>query len=137
MILVDTNVIVGLIDDRDRLHTRARRDLRKLKGPFGTTGVVLSEVCFLLVQDHLRARLRLMLEQLPIAIVESQQSSWSEVFEWLARHADHEPDLCDAMLAVLATQTASRIWSYDGEFRKVWRGSDGKALRVLPATRGA
>ncbi len=48
MILVDTNVIVALIDERDQLHERAVRDVATVAGtPLGVTSLVLVETCFL------------------------------------------------------------------------------------------
>ena len=137
MILVDTNVVVALVDERDRLHARAKRDLRKIAGPFGLTSVVMSEACFLMPETYLRERLRLLFDRLPIRPIELEEPWWSDVFDWLVRYAEHEPDLCDAMLAVLASREACPIWTYDGEFKHLWRRPDGKALRVVPLVRGA
>jgi predicted nucleic acid-binding protein len=137
MILVDTNVVVALVDERDRLHSRAKRDLRKIAGPFGLTSVVISEACFLMPETYLRERLRLLLDRLPIGPIELEEPWWSDVFDWLVRYSEHEPDLCDAMLAVLASRKAYPIWTYDSEFKRLWRRPNGKALRVLPVVRGA
>src|SRR5437879_5495794 len=120
MILLDTNVVVALVDERDRLHPRAKRDLRKIAGPFGLTSVVLSEACFLMPETYLRERLRLLLARLPIGPIELEDPWWSDVFDWLVRYAEHEPDLCDAMLAVLASRKACPIWTYDSEFKRLW-----------------
>ena len=136
MILLDTNVLVALVDERDRLHSRAKRDLRKIAGPFGLTSVVLSETCFLMPESYLRERLRLLLDRLPIGPIELEEPWWSDIFDWFGRYAEHEPDLCDAMLAVMASRKACPIWTYDSEFKRLWRRPDGKALRVLPLARG-
>ena len=133
MILLDTNVLVALVDERDRLHRRAKRDLRKLSPPFGVTSVVLSETFFLLEETYLRARLRLLLERLPIQAVEPEAPWWTEVFDWMAQYAEHSPDLCDGMLAVLSGRAAASLWSYDAEVRTLWRRPDGKAIAVVPA----
>lgn len=135
MILLDTNVLVALVDERDQLHARARRDLRRLTGPFAITSVVLSETCFLLTAGYLRQRVRLLIDRMPVDQIELERAAWPDVFAWLERYAEHEPDLCDAMLAVMGNRSAASIWSYDKEFRTLWRGPDGKALRVVPARR--
>lgn len=135
MILLDTNVLVALVDERDALHARAKRDLPKLSGPFAITSVVLSETCFLLTAGYLRQRTRFLVDRMPLDHVELERAAWPEVFAWLERYAEHEPDLCDAQLAVLASRTPASIWSYDKEFRTLWRGIDGKALRVVPSAR--
>jgi predicted nucleic acid-binding protein len=132
MILLDTNVLVALVDERDGLHARVKRDLRKLTGPFGVTSVVLSEACFLLEALYLRQRLQLLLERLSVQPVEPEPPWWGDVFGWLVRYAEHAPDLCDAMLVVLSSHGASPIWTYDAEFRKVWRRLDGRQLKLIP-----
>lgn len=133
MILVDTNVLVALADERDALHRRAKADLEKLRGPFALSSVVLAEACFLAPAPHLRMRMQHLIERLPLGIVELPQASWATVFAWLARFADHTPDLCDAQLCVLASEHDASLWSYDREFRTLWRSPEGKALRVVPA----
>lgn len=135
MILVDTNVLVALVDERDSLHARAKRDLRKVRGPFGVTSVVLSECCFLLEESYLRQRLHLLLERMACAAVEPDATWWGDVFAWLERYAEHRPDLCDALLAVLATRSRATIWTYDREFHSIWRDPGGKRLKIVPTAR--
>jgi predicted nucleic acid-binding protein len=132
VILLDTNVLVALVDERDRLHKKAVRDLRKQRGPFGVTSVVLSEVCFLLEAPYLRQRLTVLLDRLPATPVEPEAPWWRDVFTWLERYADHTPDLCDAQLVVLSARRSAPIWTYDAEFRKVWRRPDGKPITLVP-----
>lgn len=135
MILLDTNVLVALVDERDRLHERAARDLKKLSGPFGVMSVVLAESCFLLEASYLRQRLSLLLERLPAAAIEPEAPWWSEVFTWLQRYADHNPDLCDALLVTQSHRTKATIWTYDTEFKTVWRKPDGKKPALVGSTR--
>lgn len=137
MILLDTNVVVALVDERDQLHARAKRDLRTLSGPFGLTSVVLSESCFLLPQRHLRQRLRFLLDRLGASPVDLDPPRWSEIFDWLARYAQHDPDWCDAELVVVAAHGGSSIWTYDSEFRTLWRAPDGRSLTVVPGNRSS
>jgi len=135
MILIDTNVLVALVDERDGLHARTKRDLRRVRGPFGVTGAVLSECCFLLEASYLRQRLSLLLEQMACVAIEPDAPWWSDVFAWMERYAEHSPDLCDALLAILAARMQATIWSYDREFHAIWRDPTGKRLKVIPAAR--
>jgi predicted nucleic acid-binding protein len=73
MLLLDTNVLVALVDERDGLHARARRDLKRLKGPFGATSATLCEACFLLPASYLRERLRFILNRLPVHLLGSNR----------------------------------------------------------------
>lgn len=130
MILIDTNVLVALVDERDELHRKAKRDLKALRREaMGVTSLVLGEACFLLPDLYLRQRLRLLLERLAIAPVEPSPPWWDHVFTWLERYADHDPDLADAQLAALSEEiSGSCVWTYDTEFRTVWRRLDGKEI---------
>jgi predicted nucleic acid-binding protein len=133
MILIDTNVLVALVDERDSLHKRAQREFGRLEGPFAVTSAVLVEACFLLRSDYLRARLHAVLETFGVTHLEVSAPQWPEIFDWLRAYASHVPDLCDAILVSLAHQATLPLWTYDNEFRTIWRSPKGKALKVIPA----
>jgi predicted nucleic acid-binding protein len=133
MILVDTNALTGLVDERDGLHRIAVRDLKKLAGqPLGVSSAVLAETFFLLTANHLRRRLEYLLESLAMQAVELSAPWWQDVFAWAQRYAEHEPDLADAQLAVLCSRDAShQVWTYDKEFSTTWRLLNGKPIPVV------
>jgi predicted nucleic acid-binding protein len=133
--LIDTNVLVALTDERDDLTGRATRDLKRLRrGPFASTGTVLAETYYLLPSAYLRRRLRLLLERLNVTIAELPGDTGEGVFDWMERYEEHDPDLTDASLIALCAVHASwRVWTYDREFRTVWRLLDGS--RVPAAVR--
>ena len=135
MILVDTNVLVALVDEKDRLHARAARDLAKLAAPFGVTSAVLVEACFLLEQPYLRGRLSLLLERIAAEPVEPDSPWRSDVFGWLAAYAEHVPDLCDAQLVTLAGHKNWRVWTYDAEFTDIWRLPNGRKVPLAAISR--
>lgn len=77
-----------------------------------------------------------MIDRLGIMLVELPSTWWDDVFDWMERYAEHEPDLADAQLAVLCSKkTDYRVWTYDEEFRSVWRRTDGSRIPI--ATRSA
>lgn len=124
MILVDTNVLVALVDERDRLHANAKRDLRKLKrGPLVVTWSVLAETLFLLERPFERRRLRFLLDALDVGAAPAAERS--AVFDWMEKYEAHQPDLADAELVSLARARGVRVWTYDREFATVWRRADG------------
>jgi predicted nucleic acid-binding protein len=91
----------------------------------------------LLPAPTLRRRLRFLLDQLSVALIDLPSSWWSDVFDWMERYEDHEPDLADAQLAVLSSKKPDHsVWTYDDEFRTIWRRADGSriplALRAPP-----
>jgi len=133
MILVDTNVLVALVDERDGLHAAARRDLKRFeKKPLAVTTPVLTECHFLLPEKYLRQRLTFLLDHVGITSIEPDRPWWTDVFAWLEQYAEHEPDFADAQLAVLSGRdTSCRVWTYDREFRQVWRRPDGTKIPVV------
>jgi predicted nucleic acid-binding protein len=131
MILIDTNVLIALADERDALRSRAMADLGKLKGPYEVLDAVLVETFFLLNELYLRQRVRLLLERLSVGHAHVHADWWSSIFDWLEKYARHEPDLCDAMLIAAATQQRCAIWTYDAEFTKLWRSPEGKPLQLV------
>ena len=132
MILIDTGPLVALCDGRDGKHRLAIQQLDALAAtPFGTCDAVLTEVCFHLAHNSQRQRLRGLLRELDIEPVPSDPGTrfWSDTFEWLERYAEHEPDFADACLAVLSGRDRhTKIWTYDREFRTVWRRLNGTAI---------
>jgi predicted nucleic acid-binding protein len=131
MILIDTNVLVALVDERDSLRARALTDLGKLRGPYGILDAVLVETYFLLGDRYLRERVRFTLTRLAVRHVSMQPDGWNGVFDWLEKYAGHEPDLCDAMLAVTAGRDNLTLWTYDREFQQLWRTPDGQKLKLV------
>lgn len=120
-------MLVSLVDERDGLHARAARDLSAArKQPLALTSLVVGETCFLLSRGYQRRRLRFLLGRLAVQAIELEPPWWDDVFEWLDRYQEHEPDLADAQLAVLCSRRPEcRVWSYDDEFRSTWRLADG------------
>ncbi len=132
MILVDTTPLVALCSPRDALHRRALADLDRIsRRPFAVCAAVLTEAAFLLRHAVQRRRLERVLEELsmiPFAL-EDDLAGWAEIFGWLRRFEEHEPDWADAYLAVSSSHDRSaRVWTYDVEFTTTWRRLDGSAI---------
>lgn len=136
-VFVDTNVFIALVNSRDQLHERAVADLSKLsRYRLVTTGAVLSESAFALARPDQRARLVAFLDRLPVlpVVYDNETETRSRVFKWLAQYAEHSPDYADAELCVLAgRKPGTRIWTYDSEFKHVWRGANGRRPRLIGA----
>ena len=117
MILVDTGPLVALCDGRDSRHRSAARDLQNFGAArLCTCEAVLVEACFHLPHRAQRQRLRALLEHLDIESVEGthDEGFWSDVFDWLLKYADHEPDWADGCLAVLSgrSQRLKISWNF-------------------------
>ena len=132
MILLDTTPLVALCDPRDRLNTKALRDLNRLaKRQLVVCGPVLTEACFHLPHRTQRERL----ERFLVAFtVQSYRCTDAfafrlEVFAWLLRYEDHAPDWADGYLAIASLHEHSAVvWTYDSEFRTIWRRPDGTRI---------
>ena len=132
MILVDTTPLVALCDAGDAQHDAAIKQLGKLASAgLCTCEAVLMEACFHLPHRAQRQRLRALLEALAIASLPGtdKQAFWLEVFDWLAKYGEREPDWADACIAVLCGRDKRmKVWTYDREFLTLWRRRDGTAI---------
>jgi predicted nucleic acid-binding protein len=137
MILIDTGPLVALCDARDAKHRLAVRHLESLAAnAFGTCDAVLTEACFHLPHTSQRQRLKGLLRELDVEPVPSDLDVgfWSDAMDWLERYAEHEPAWADACLAVLSGRDRhTKIWTYDREFRTVWRRPNGTAIAMAVA----
>ena len=132
MIVIDTGPLVALCDARDTKHKLAVRQLQSLADDqFATCDAVVTEACFHLPHSSQRQRLIALLRELDVEPVPVRIDAgfWPEAFDWLAKYAGHEPDWADACLAVLSGRDRQvRIWTYDREFRTIWRRPNGTAI---------
>jgi predicted nucleic acid-binding protein len=129
VILLDTAPLVALCDPRDGLNRTALRDLNRLaRQPFIACAPILTEACVLLPHAVQRRRLRRFLVQFSVSVyrVDDELGLWLDVFDWLDRFEEHEPDWADGYLVVVAgREPRFRVWTYDREFRTIWRRPDG------------
>jgi predicted nucleic acid-binding protein len=132
MILIDATPLVALCDARDEKHRVAVKHLKSLSSnEFAVCDAVLTEACFHLPHRSQRQRLRALLDDLGVQPVPTADGSvfWLEVFDWLTKYADQEPDWADGCLAVLSGRNReAKVWTYDREFRTTWRRPDGTAI---------
>lgn len=138
MILVDSNPLMALVDNRDPLNPIAVADLKRLASrPLFLASSVLVEVCFALPHPAHRQRLRQIIAHLELQPCPPmpEEQLWAEVFDWMARYAEHEPDWTDGHLAVLCGhQKRFKVWTYDREFRLTWRRPDGSRIPLAVST---
>jgi predicted nucleic acid-binding protein len=102
MILLDSNVLIALVDQRDPARERALYDLEKLesRGLLLTWPVATESLHFLKRVDQ-RRHLRELMEDLAIEFLGApDQPSFDEVLNWMFRYGDQKPDLADAYLFI-------------------------------------
>jgi predicted nucleic acid-binding protein len=132
MILVDTTPLVALCDARDSQHAIALKQLEEL-APVGlcTCEAVLLESCFHLPHRQQRLRLNALLVNMAISSLPQpcEQRFWRDVFAWLTKYSEHEPDWTDACIAVLCGHDKRlKVWTYNRDFRTTWRRPDGTVI---------
>ncbi|MBI4904605.1 MAG: type II toxin-antitoxin system VapC family toxin [Acidobacteria bacterium] len=132
MILIDTTPLVALCDARDEKHRVAVKHLDSLiPNEFAVCEAVLTEACFHLAEKSQRQRLHALIDDLrvqPVAIA-YERTFWLDVFEWLTKYADQQPDWADGCLAVLSERLRNaKVWTYDREFRTTWRRPNGTII---------
>jgi len=143
VILIDTTPLVALCDSRDEYHGRAVEHLKALVAPkgrqsgrrdearFATCDGVITEACFHLPHAVQRRRLQALLDELRVVVLPDQPDAAfrDQIFDWLVKYGEHEPDWADGCLAVLSGRDpAARLWTYDREFRTTWRRPDGSRI---------
>lgn len=131
MIVIDTNVVVALINPVDPLNRRVLSDLPGLRRrEFYVTTSILSEAAFFLTRPDQRRRLFEVIVDLHIqALTVDERQLWSDIGKWMNHYADHSPDWVDAHIAVLCGYDARlHVWTYDREFATIWRRPDGSAI---------
>lgn len=132
MILIDATPLVALCDARDAKHQLAMEQFDVVATErLAVCDAVLTEANFHLPHESQRLRLRAFLEELEVLPLPAipDRGFWLDVFDWLLKYADHEPDFADACLAVLSERNPDvKVWTYDREFRTTWRRPNGTAI---------
>jgi hypothetical protein len=88
------------------------------------------EACFHLPHHSQRERLRALLHELDIESLPTYGVDFqADVFAWLLKYSDHEPDWADGCITVLCGRRPRvKVWTHDREFRTTWRRPDGKSI---------
>lgn len=132
-VLLDTGVIVALLDRSERLHGACAEAVRELEAPLITCEAVIAESCYLLrklagaaeaVIDNVAAGIF----QIPFQL--SQEAAG--VKQILRKYRDRQIDLADACLIRLADEFGTAdILTLDRDFA-VYRWGRNKVFRMLP-----
>lgn len=132
MILVDTTPLVRLCDPRDSHHRRAISDLERFaRQPLLLCEPVLTEAWFLLDSAPRRRRLDDLISELPVAAwaPPDAEAFRRSVLDWHAAWSEHEPDWADGYLVLASSALPrARLWTYDSEFRSIWRRPNGSRV---------
>jgi predicted nucleic acid-binding protein len=131
-VLLDTGVIVALLDRSERYHLSCKERLDTLAAPLVTCEAVIAESCYLL--RHLPGAVEQILKnvesgafQIPFRL----SGAASQLRRIFRRYSDREVDLADACLVHLAEEMGTGdILTLDRDF-EVYRWGSRKRFRML------
>jgi predicted nucleic acid-binding protein len=132
IVLVDTGVLVALIDPDTREHKWAQDRAKRLPQPFQTSEPVLTEAAFVLARDGFDAdELFALAEDGAIKVGLRFEDERAALRELMARYRDVPMSLADATLVRLAElNDDSRVFTLDAHFR-IYRRHRNQIIPVL------
>jgi uncharacterized protein len=123
-VLLDTGVIVALLDRSERYHARCVAALEKIEQPLATCETVIAESCYLLraipgAPETVLANVEQGIFQIPLQLGPSAAA----IRSILHKYRDVPADLADACLIHLADELDSgEILTLDSDFARYrWR----------------
>jgi predicted nucleic acid-binding protein len=131
-VLLDTGVIVALLDRSERHHARCTEAVGSLDAPLVTCEAVVAEACYLLrnltgAPDAVLANVQQGVFQLPLRL----DASVAAIRALMKRYAKVPMDLADACLVHLAEALGTgRILTLDSDFR-VYRWRRRRSFELL------
>lgn len=132
-VLLDTGVIVALLDRSESQHEACAKIIRTIESPLITCEAVLTESCYLL--RKLPGAAAAVMENLNAGIfqIPFQLSTETEgVKQRLRKYQEREIDLADACLIRMADQFGTGdILTLDRDF-EIYRWGKNKAFRIMP-----
>ena len=133
-VLLDTGVIVALLDRSEKSHQACAEAVGELEAPLITCEAVIAESCYLL--RNLAGAAEAVIENVAAGIFQvSFQLSREAVGlkQVLRKYRDHKIDFADACLIRLADEFETPdILTLDKDFA-AYRWSRNKRFRILPA----
>jgi uncharacterized protein len=131
-VLLDTGVIVALLDRSEKFHPASAAAVRDLESPMITCEAVLAESCYLL--RNLPGASEAVLENVAAGIFQVPFQLSREapaVKQILRKYRDRKIDLADACLICLADEFgAADILTLDTDF-KIYRWGRNKSFSLL------
>lgn len=131
-VLLDTGVIVALLDRKERFHVPCAQATARLTSPFVTCEPVITESCYLLrrvpgAAEAVIANVAAGIFQIPLRLPDAAH----EIQRLLSKYRDHRMDLADACLVHLAAVLATaEILTLDRHFQ-FYRWGRNKTFHLL------
>jgi predicted nucleic acid-binding protein len=133
-VIVDTGVLVALIDRRDHYHTWVTEQLNQIEPPLLTCEAVISETWFLLQRvKNWRETLLHLLEQWQIVVRFDLDAELTAVVALLARYQSVPASLADAELVRMAElYPNSMVFTLDSDFQIYRKNRDCPIPLLIP-----
>ncbi len=132
-VLLDTGVIVALLDRSEKFHQPCATAIREVEAPLITCEAVIAETCYLL--RNLPGAPEVVIENAAAGIFQipfQLSRETATVKQALRKYRDRKIDLADACLIRLADEFESPdILTLDKDF-EVYRWGKNKPFRILP-----
>jgi len=134
-VLLDTGVIVALLDRSETLHKNCAEAVQEIEAPLITCEAVVAESCYLLrkvpgASETVVENVAAGIFQIPFQL--SQEAAG--VKQILRKYRDRQIDLADACLIRLADEFGTAdILTLDRDFA-IYRWGRNKAFRMVPGT---
>ncbi|MEL6601765.1 MAG: PIN domain-containing protein [Cyanobacteria bacterium J06614_10] len=118
-VIVDTGILVALIDQRDQYHDWAREQLCEISPPLLTCEAVISEAWFLLGRvRNGREALFLLLEQNQVSVEFDLNVEQVSVIDLMRRYQSVPASVADAELVRMAElYPQSSVFTLDSDFQ--------------------
>jgi uncharacterized protein len=117
MIIADTGLWVGMMNQKDEHHARALQALANVQEPLITTWPVITETCYLLLRDGGTRQQSQFIDSMTakkFEVFEIKADQAPRISQLLKQYADLPMDLADASLVILAEHLGhGRILSAD------------------------
>jgi uncharacterized protein len=125
-VIVDTSILIALIDHRDRYHDWAREQLGMISSPLLTCESVISEAWFLLNRvRNGREALLLLLEQDQVKVEFDLNTELASIIVLMRRYQSVPTSLADAELIRMAElYPKSSIFTLDSDFQIYRKNGD-------------
>lgn len=134
-VLLDTGVIVALLDRSEARHSECSRVVRELDAPMITCEAVIAESCYLLrkltgASEAVLENVAAGIFQIPLQL--SREAA--NVRKILRKYRDQPIDLADACMICMADAfSAGEILTLDRDFA-IYRWGRNRPFRMLPLT---
>ena len=134
-VLLDTGVIVALLDRSESSHEACAETVRSLESPLVTCEAVIAESCYLL--RNLPGAPEAVIENVVAGIFQLPFQLSREaagIKQILRKYRDHRIDLADACLIRLADEFETPdILTLDKDFQ-IYRWGKSKSFHLLPSS---